>query len=163
MIKKILYATDLGLYGPYLMKKVAMLAQVTGARVDVVHVIEPMGVFAESIINTYMPDKEREYLRGDGVLKVVDRIRMQVMDMLKSDYAGIIDGIVLGDVVVELGSPVQVILEQCDLKGSDLVVIGSHGQHSYKKGLMGSVATGVLQLSVIPVYMIPMVSLGDLN
>ena len=63
MVKRILYATDLGLYGPYIMKQVAILAQSTGASVDILHVIEPMGVFAESIINTYMPEKEQVYLQ----------------------------------------------------------------------------------------------------
>ncbi len=66
MIKHILFATDLGLYGPYLMKQLASVVQSTGATVDILHAIEPMGLFAESIIDTYMPDKEREYLRNKG-------------------------------------------------------------------------------------------------
>ena len=163
MIKRILYATDLGLYGPYVMKQVAILAQSTGASVDILHVVEPMGVFAESIINTYMPEKEREYLRKKGMSQVIERIRLQVVDTLQSDYVDYLEVINLNEVIVELGSPVEVILEQSKLRGSDIIVMGSHGQHSYRGGLMGSVITNVLQLSSTPVYMIPMVSVSNLN
>jgi nucleotide-binding universal stress UspA family protein len=163
MIKRILYATDLGLYGPYIMKQVAMLAQSTGAKVDVLHVIEPMGVFAETIINTYMPEKERKLLRSKGLSQVVDRIRVQVLDTLNSEYSDYLDLINLSEVIVEVGSPAEIIIEQSRIRSSDIVVVGSHGQHAYRGGLMGSVVTKVLQLSSIPIYMIPMVSLNDLG
>jgi nucleotide-binding universal stress UspA family protein len=162
MIKRILYATDLGLYGPYFMKQVAILAQTTGAKVDVLHVIEPMGVFAESIIYTYMSEKERKHLRNKGLPQVVDKIRVQVLDTLNSDYADYLDLINLSEVIVELGSPAEKIIEQAKMRSSDIVVLGSHGQHAYRGGLMGSVVTKVLQLSSVPIYMIPMVSLNDL-
>jgi nucleotide-binding universal stress UspA family protein len=163
MVKRILYATDLGLYGPYIMKQVAMLAQSTGAKVDVLHVIEPMGVFAESIINTYMPEQELKYLRNKGMSKVVESIRAQVIDTLNSDYADYLALINLSEVIVEVGSPADIVLEQAKIRGSDLIILGSHGQHAYRGGLMGSVVTKVLQLSAIPVYMIPMVSLDALG
>lgn len=163
MIKRILYATDLGLYGPYIMKQVAMIAQSTGASVDVLHVIEPMGVFAESIINTYLPEDDLHHLRNKGMPQVVDRIRLQVVDTLNSDYSDYLNTINLKDVLVEVGSPAEVIIKQASIRESDLVILGSHGQHAYRGGLMGSVVTKVLQLSSIPVYMIPMVSLNDLG
>ena len=163
MIKRILYATDLGLYGPYIMKQAAMIAQSTGASVDVLHVIEPMGVFAESIINTYLPEEERNHLRAQGMPQVVDRIRLQVVDTLNSDYSDYLNTINLKEVIVEVGAPAEVIVEQAKIRESDLVILGSHGQHAYRGGLMGSVVTKVLQLSSIPVYMIPMVSLNELG
>jgi nucleotide-binding universal stress UspA family protein len=163
MIKRILYATDLGLYGPYIMTQVAILAQSTGAKVDVLHVIEPMGVFAETIINTYMPEKERKHLRNKGLSQVVERIRVQVLDTLNSEYSDYLDLINLSEVIVEVGSPAEIIIEQAKIRSSDMVVLGSHGQHAYRGGLMGSVVTKALQLSSIPIYMIPMVNLNDLG
>ncbi len=163
MVKRILYATDLGLYGPYIMKQVAMLAQSTGAIVDVLHVIEPMGVFAESIINTYLPEEEQSHLRNKGMPQVVERIRLQVIDTMNSDYADYIDVINIGEILVEVGVPSDVIIAQAGIRDSDMVVLGSHGQHAYRGGLMGSVVTKVLQLSSVPVYMIPMVNLNELG
>jgi len=161
MVKRILFATDLGLYGPYLMKRVAELASSTGAVVDVLHVVEPMGVFAESIINTYVPEKERQYLREQGMEEVLERIRLQVLDAIKADYDS--SGFTIDDVVVEQGSAASTIIAQAQLRQADLIALGSHGQQAYRGGLIGSVVAKVLQMSPIPVYMVPMVSLSDLG
>lgn len=162
MIKHILFATDLGLYGPYLMKQLAEVVQGTGASVDILHAIEPMGLFAESIIDAYMPEKEREYLRNKGLAEVTDRIRLQVMDTLHSEFSDSLKLINLRDVFVEVGAPAQVIIERAKLTGCDLIVLGSHGQQAYNGGMLGSVVSKVLQTTHIPVHMIPMVTLTDL-
>ncbi len=162
MIKHILFATDLGLYGPYLMKQLAVIVQSTGASVDIVHAIEPMGLFAESIIDTYMPNKEREYLRNKGIGEVIERIRIQVIDTLNSEYADSLEQINLQRVLVEVGVPVDVIVEQAKLSKADLIVMGSHGQQAYGGGVLGSVVSKVMQRSPVAVLMIPMVSLDDL-
>lgn len=163
MVSRILYATDLGLYGPYIMNQVALLAQATGARVDVVHVVEPLGVFAESILNAYLPAEKIGELKGVELERVLDTIRSQVVDTLNSDYRTELELINLGEVIVEVGKPAEVILSEAKSRASDLIVVGSHGQHAYKAGLIGSVVTKILQLSTVPVYMIPMVKLEDLG
>ncbi len=163
MIKHILFATDLGLYGPYLMKQLASIVQSTGASVDIVHAIEPMGLFAESIIDTYMPEKEREYLRNKGIGEVIERIRLQVIDTLKSEYADYLGQINLQEVRVKVGVPAEIIIEQAKLSKADLIVIGSHGQQAYCGGVLGSVVSKVLQSTPVPVHMIPMVTLEDLT
>jgi len=65
--------------------------------------------------------------------------------------------------LVELGKPAETIIEQAKIRNADLIVLGSHGQHAYRGGLMGSVVTKVLQMSPIPIYMIPMVNLNSLS
>jgi len=162
VIKHILFATDLGLYGPYLMKQLASVVQSTGATVDILHAIEPMGLFAESIIDTYMPDKEREYLRNKGLTEVIERIRLQVIDTLNSEYADSLKLINLREVLVKVGVPAEVIVEQAKLTGSDLIVLGSHGQQAYCGGVLGSVVSKVLQTAPVAVHMIPMLTLNDL-
>ena len=161
MVKRILYATDLGLYGPYLMKRVAELASSTGAVVDVLHVVEPMGVFAESIVNSYLEEKDRQYLREQGMDEVLERIRLQVVDAIHADYDS--SKITIDEVVVEQGDAAATIMAQAQLRQADIIAIGSHGQQAYRGGLIGSVVAKVLQMSPIPVYMVPMVSLSDLG
>lgn len=163
MINRILYAADLGLYGPYLMDQVASLAQSTGAKVDVLHVVEPMGVFAESIINTFMPEEEKKYLRAKGLSEVLETIRLQVIDTLNSDYAESIQKVTLDQVIVEIGHPAKVIVEQARLRGSDLIAIGACGQNASSDLHMGSVATQVLQQSYVPAFVIPMTPLNELK
>ncbi len=162
MIKHILYATDLGLYGPYIMKQVAILAQSTGARVDILHVIEPMGLFAESIIDAYMPEQERKYLRDQGLTEVIELIRLQVIDTLKSEYSDALKTINLSEVLVEVGQVAKVIVEQTQLRNSDLIALGGCSRQPYGGGITGSVVNKVLQLAPIPIYIIPMVNLEGL-
>lgn len=92
MNKRILFATDLGLYSPYLMKQLSKVAISMQATVDIIHVIEPMGVFAESIINTYVPNKDRRYLREHGLEEVLSNIKEQVIQTLNNDYTDTLKG-----------------------------------------------------------------------
>ncbi len=163
MINRILYASDLGLYGPYLMRLVADIAQSTGASVDILHVIEPMGVFAESVIDSYMPEKEKEYLRNKGLAEIISKIRLQVIDTLKSEYSGYLDMINLADVLVEVGEPASLILEHANLRKSDMIVLAVHGQQGFGAKMVGSIVIKVIKDSIVPVYILPMVSLSELD
>ncbi len=162
-MQRILYATDLGLYSPYLMKQLAQLAISLQARIDILHVVEPMGVFAESIINTYLPHDASRHLRQKGLQEVMSFIKTQVKEALSTDYIDILSELEIDEIIVEMGQPAEVIIQQALLRESNILVLGSHGQHAFQGGPMGSVVTKVLQMSPIPVMMIPMVSLGDLN
>lgn len=163
MINRILFASDLGLYGPYLMRLVADLAQSTGASVDILHVIEPMGVFAESVIDSYMPEKEKEYLRNKGLAEIISKIRLQVIDTLKSEYSGYLDMINLADVLVEVGEPASLILEHANLRKSDMIVLAVHGQQGFGAKVVGNIVIKVIKDSIVPVYILPMVSLSELD
>ncbi len=163
MINRILYATDLGMYGPYLMRQVADLAQSTGACVDILHVIEPMGVFAESVIDSYMPEKEKAYLRSEGLAEIISKIRLQVIDTLKSEYAEYLGMINLEDVLVEVGEPALLIAEQAGLRGSDLIVLAAHGQQGFGAKVVGSIVIKVIKDSLVPIYILPMMNLSELE
>ena len=45
MIRSMLYATDLGLYAPYVMQHALALARTFKADLYVIHVVEPIGLF----------------------------------------------------------------------------------------------------------------------
>lgn len=163
MINRILYATDLGLYGPYLMEQVAVLVQSTGARVDLLHVVEPMGLFAESVIDSFMPEKEKEYLRDKGLAEIIGKIRLQVIDTLNSEYTNSMKLINLDEVLVEVGEPSKVILKQSIAVDYNLIIIAGHSQQDCGGGALGVVAERVLKESKIPVYVLPRISLDDLE
>ena len=54
MIRSMLYATDLGLYAPFVMQHALALARTFNADLYVVHAVEPMGLFAESVLQSYL-------------------------------------------------------------------------------------------------------------
>ena len=163
MISRILFATDLGLYSPYLMRQLVHMALKMKAKVDIVHVIEPMGVFAESIINAYVPEKDRRYLRQHGLNDVKSKIKQQVEDALRNDYEEMLSQIELGEVIIEIGFASEVIVNKACVLKSDLILLGSHGQSAFQGGAMGSVAIKVLGNSPIPVLVVPMINLGDVD
>ena len=86
-----------------------------------------------------------------------------MIDTLNSEYSKAMKISNLNEVLVEVGPPAQVIMEQSKLRNSDLLVLGSHGQQAYSGGVMGSVVTKVLQITTVPIYMIPMVNLEDID
>lgn len=161
MVTNILYATDLGLYAPYLLQHVMSLASKHNAQVHAVHAIEPLGVFAESILSTYMPPGEANSLRRDGVNDVLDRIRSQVESAFKDEFAECRCDVKLSKGIQVLqGKPADVILDTAARCNADLIVIGSSSQHSDTPRL-GSVALSVLSRSSIPVFLVPMIKLQN--
>jgi nucleotide-binding universal stress UspA family protein len=159
MISRILFATDLGLYSPYLMRQLVRLTSKMEARVDIVHVIEPMGVFAESIINAYVPEKDRRYLRQHGLNDVKNKIE----SALRNDYQEILSQIELGEVIIEIGFPSEMIIQKACALESDMILLGSHGRSAFQGGAMGAVVSKVLGNSPIPVLIVPMINLGDVD
>lgn len=156
MVNTILYATDLGLYGPYMLEHVGDLARSHNAKVYVLHVIEPLGVFADAVLESFVPDDSKENLREHGLNEVMAAIRANVRAVFDNDV-NCLEGADewLKDIHVIGGSPAEVILTDAEAIKADLIVMGSHGGTSDLTTPIGSVAAKVLQLSPIPVYMVP--------
>lgn len=157
MVKKIIYATDLGIYGPYLLEHVSDLAERHKAKVVVVHAIEPLSPFADAVLEAFVPEDEKKTLKMEGIENVLDTIRLRVMSAFEDDFIDYDGGREwLEDVLVVAGKAPEVILQQAREQNADLIVIGSHGngQHSNYTSI-GSVASKVLQLSEVPVYLVP--------
>ena len=158
MVKTILYATDLGIYGPYLLEHVSDLAQRHDAKVFVVHAIEPLSPFADAVLEAFVPEDARQSLKTQGLESVLETIRLRVMAAFEDDFIDFEGGRDwLADVRVLAGNAPDVILAESQRIQADLIVIGSHGSNHPQSSFtsIGSVASKVLQLSQIPVYLVP--------
>lgn len=156
MVNTILYPTDLGLYGTYVLQHVMDLAEHYDANVFVVHVVEPLGVFADAVLETYVPQEMISELRSYGMPAVMEAIRQQVLDAFEEeviDCNANVDRII--DVRVLRGNPSDIILEQVKESHADMVVMGSHCSEHENLSLLGSTVNKVLQLTNVPVCMIP--------
>ncbi|CCK76203.1 MAG: universal stress protein [Oleispira antarctica] len=156
MIKKIVFATDLGVLGPYVLCHALELSKQFGAKVDIIHVIEPMGIFAESILDIFLPPEDLDHLRKEGVYDVMKTIKERISDTMASEFAGDDDESFLGEINVVRGQPAEAILEYVDDHHIDMIVMGTHGEHGEVIGGLGSVASKVLQRSSVPVLMVPL-------
>lgn len=157
MIRTMLYATDLGLHSPYVLQHALALARTFNAELHVIHVVEPMGLFAESVLQIYLEEEVLTELHSEGVNTVIEGIELRVLagfrDELGEDNPDM--GLIRCVRVVQ-GDPSSVIIEQAHRLKVDLLVVGSHSGIIEGATPIGRTAARVLQLSQVPVYMVPM-------
>ncbi|NBB62515.1 universal stress protein [Pseudomonas sp. ODNR1LW] len=161
MIHSMLYATDLGLYAPVVMQHALELARTFNADLYVVHAVEPMGLFAESVLQSYLDEQALNEFHSQGLNTVIASIEQRVLDNFREELGdeGEQDLKRIKAVRVLQGDPSQVILDQAQKLSVDLLIVGSHS-HSHGAGAetpLGRTAARVLQLAKVPVYLVPLV------
>lgn len=165
MIKKILLATDLSAFTPCLLRHSAEMAKKHNATLIVVHAVEPLGTLGHALLSAYLKPETSEAITTTGMDVMVKEIKSQVVDTLTDEYMdGEIDLLQLGDVIVKVGNPVEVILETADSSGADLIMVGSHSpgvaaQQADASMSLGTVAQKVLANAKVPVYVVPHIPL----
>lgn len=156
MIRSMLYATDLGLYAPYVMQHALALARTFKAELYVVHVVEPMGLFAESVLQSYLGEDALKDLRSQGLNSLIEGIEQKVLEGFREELGdGHQDLALIRTVRVVQGDPCNVILEQAEELKVDLLIVGSHSRGAEIATPIGRTAARVLQLAQVPVYMVP--------
>ena len=111
MIRSMLYATDLGLYAPFVMQHALELARTFNADLHVVHAVEPMGLFAESVLQSYLDEQSLNEFHRQGLNTVMANIEQRVLDSFREELGeGMQDLTLIQSVRVLQGDPSQVIL-----------------------------------------------------
>ncbi len=88
MIHSMLYATDLGLYAPLVMQHALALARTFNADLYVVHAVEPMGLFAESVLQSYLDEQALNEFHSQGLNTVIANIEQRVLDSFREELGG---------------------------------------------------------------------------
>ena len=156
MIHSMLYATDLGVYAPFVMQHALALARTFGAELYVIHAVEPMGQFAESLLQSYLDEQTLDQLHSQGVNTVMANIEQRVLENFRDELGEEADLAVIKAVRVRQGDPAQVILDQAQRLSVDLLIFGSHSAGAGGDVPLGRTAVRLLQLSPVPVYMGPL-------
>lgn len=157
MIRSMLYATDLGAYAPLVLQHALALARKFEAELHVIHAVEPMGSFAESVLQSYLDAPTLNELHGRGVSVMMANIEKRVLDNFCEDLAdGERDLDLIQAVRVRQGDPAEVILDQARRLQVDLLVLGSHSRVTEAELPLGRTAARVLQLAEVPVYLVPL-------
>ncbi|MBH3399329.1 universal stress protein [Pseudomonas fluorescens] len=156
MIRSMLFATDLGLYAPYVMQHALALARTFKADLYVIHVVEPIGLFAESVLQSYLDETALSEWQSKGLSTVMATIEQRVLDSFREEWEeGEQDLQWIRSVKVIQGDPCEVILDQLRKLSVDLLIVGSHSQATGVAVPLGRTAARVLQLSPVPVYLVP--------
>ncbi len=157
MIRSILYATDLGIYAPVVMQHALGMALSFRADLYVVHVVEPMGLFAESVLQSYLDERALNELQQQGISTMLSNIEQRVLDSLREEFAERQQDLALiRSVKVIQGEPSQVILEQSLKLAVDLLILGGHSQPVGRVTRLGRTAARVIELAQVPVYLVPL-------
>ncbi|MEI6026090.1 MAG: universal stress protein [Betaproteobacteria bacterium] len=143
MYQQILVPTDGSEMSTRAVQTAASLAKLTGAQLEILSVKEPFPYSAISEIQP-MPPQEffdaQERMAQARVTAALDAARAQ--------------GINAKGATVEAVHPWEAILDQAKARGSDLVVMASHGRRGLGAMLMGSETQKVLTHSTLPVLVV---------
>ncbi|MHB1398696.1 MAG: universal stress protein [Trichloromonadaceae bacterium] len=154
-IQKILYATGLGAGAPYVFRYALSLAQQYGAKIAVVHGMEPVPAFAQSLVELHISHEQAEQIHQNArtamVAKLEERLELLCEKELCSDGEGRSR---VCAIVIEEGAPAEFILQQAQKLGVDLIVMGSHRHTVLGEALLGTTTHKVLHKSTIPVLVV---------
>jgi|GEM_PF-4627292 len=151
-IDNIVLASDLGVYSSQLLRYCINLAHVEKALITVVHAVEPLGVLADVMLETYVPKDFMQQVRKDGMPNIIEAIKNQVLTSIAEECEfEQISPLLVNDVIVAVGQPQDVVLDVVDSIGADMIVCGS-GSNATP---LGRTASKILQLSPVPVIMVP--------
>lgn len=155
-IHTILYATDLGKHTRPVFRQAIAHANVHGAKVIMLHVVEPLSETARTVISAYMPESAIDEIQKDGMKNIVAHMQDRVRRFSEEECDGAgIDQLPLQDIVVVAGRPSEEILKAAQRYHADLIVMGQSSKQVMGSKVMGSSARRVARLSSVPVLIVP--------
>ena len=140
-IKHVLAPCDLGESGVAALKYARLFADRAKARLTALYcdpVIYPVDAVGPSAAMLFIPTPEQEEKMRVELRKHVDPW------MEGRPY----------DAIVNIGAPVPIILRTCDEISADLIVMGTHARHGWRRAILGSVSEGVMHGSKCPVLIV---------
>ena len=134
---KILLATDGSPCSERAVEEVARRPWPADSQVRVVSVVEPPApLVAEPYMGMAGYFDEVETLKRKQAVEVLERAAVKLRGADGST------GLQVSTEVLN-GSPKRVIVEEAEAWGADLIVVGSHGYHTWERMLLGSVSQSV--------------------
>jgi len=162
--KKILYTTDLSESGRYAFHHAASLTNCYGADLTVFHVVAG-GPELDKRLFTYVDEK----LWGEIKTRNLDEAR-DILIKRRRDNVAIKECVgqfcenlqgnvpeepdVSYNVIVKMGDPVSLIIEEADAGNYDVIVMGFHGHGPVRAAMMGDTVLRVVKNSKIPVLVV---------
>lgn len=163
-INKILYTTDLSESGRHAFAYAASLAHQYGAELTVYHVVHQDPEPHKSL-STFMSDELWESLKKQNLETAMETLLERRRDdtYIKQCIGEFCEGVqsagpdnpyVEYTVAVDLGHPVEKILEFADKEGYDCIVMASHGHSTFQDAMLGNTVRRVLRRAKQPVLVV---------
>jgi len=154
-IKKIFYATDLSENARHSFGYAASLANSYGAGITMLHVLEDVSAYQDSLVINVIGEQKWDELRKNKEQVVLDTIRER-LEKFCEDVSRELPAcpFITDDIIVKIGNPVEEILQEVDASGCDIVVMGTRGHGIMADAMMGSTSRRVLRRCKKPVLVV---------
>lgn len=151
-VRKILYPTDLSPTAPAVFRYAMGLAHQCDASLVVLHSLEPPTPYAQHYLETMLPEETRTDTKRAAHERILQTVRERLGAFCDKEVCTTPAGADrVTDILVREGHPVEVILEEAEKTGADLIVMGAHGRGLIGEVLLGSVTHRVIQRATLPV------------
>ena len=123
-----------------------------------VHAIEPPGQLGDAVVQAYLSSDVQQEFKNEGISRILDGVKGRILEVLEDEFIDGQQGLSkIRDVRVLEGKPVDVILQEASECRADMIILGSHGPGTDSPHMLGGVTSRILQMSRVPVYMVPLV------
>lgn len=153
-IETVLYASDLGDNARPALRMAYKLAELSDARLVLLHVIEEVAPHVALMIDTYLPEENFEELQRRGRQQVLDTMSKRLTDFCQDELGGAIPESRL-EQRVEEGYPPRTILAVADELDADVIVLGAHAHSTVGELVIGSVAHKLMHQTRRPLMLVP--------
>jgi len=139
-IKHILLPVDFSGYSNDAFRFALDLAKKNGSTINMLHVVEPPYNFATAI---------------EGMTQIMEKNAISKMDQMINNIQTSEYEDVEINTGIKHGRTTRELLERIKKNSVDVVVMGSKGQSGLDRAVFGSVSTGIIADSTVPVFVIP--------
>lgn len=155
VIKTILHATGLGPGARYVFRYALTLARQHQANIVVVHGIEPLTPFGQSLVEQYISHDNSEEMHRKARETVKAGITERLTQLCADECSNATDcQKLVSSIRVVDGYPAQVIMDAAKECAADLIVIGAHHHSVVGEVMLGGTARKVLHNASLPVLVV---------
>jgi len=152
-IKRILYATDLSEGSSHVFRYALSLARRYQAQVSILHVVEPLTTFGQSLVELHISHQASENLHTEIRGQLLDKIKAQLHSFCEAEACVAEEDLVESINVIE-GQVAMTILKQAAEIDADMVVMGTHQHSAVGETLLGTTAHKVLHNCAVPTLLV---------
>lgn len=156
--KHILYATDLGRYTRPVFRQAVTLAQSSGARITMLHVVEPLGNTGRAVIGAYLPDLDAHKVERDALKEILATMHKRLSKFCEDELSAVpaeVEASIVEAIEVASGLPSEEIIRTAEHRSADLIVMGTCTHSLLGRSSIGSTARKVMQHTHIPLLVVP--------
>jgi nucleotide-binding universal stress UspA family protein len=152
MNQQLMCALDLGPWSQDVLRHSIELARLYRAHLTLVHVVEPIGVFGDALLETYLAEADYQQIKETGFEQVLEALQEQIKESIEENFKEISAGISM-DVCILSGKPSGALLKYASVKNVNLLILGAKSTPMNRS--MGSTAFQVLNSAHVPVLIVP--------